>query len=138
MRHDRIFFVAILAASLLPQSSALADPVGDWRVGDGNATVRISKCGAALCGIVASTASPPGRDSKNPDPAKRRRSVIGIQVLSNMRPAGANSWTGTSYNAEDGQTYNARMSMQGERTMQLQGCVPNGGLCGSETWTRVR
>lgn len=138
MRRFWIFLATSLAASFVAQSGALADPVGDWRVGDGNATVRVSKCGAALCGTVVATASPPGRDYKNPDPAKRRRSVIGIQVLSNMRPAGENSWTGTSYNAEDGQTYAARMSMQGDRSLHLQGCVPNGGLCGSETWTRVR
>ncbi len=138
MRHSWIFLATILASSLPAQSGALADPIGDWRVGDGNATVRIRRCGAALCGTVAATQSAPGRDTKNPDPAKRRRSVIGIEVLSNMRPAGQNSWAGTSYNAEDGQTYSARMTMQGEQTLQLQGCAPNGGLCGSETWTRAR
>jgi uncharacterized protein (DUF2147 family) len=138
MRHLSIFVVTLAAASLLTQGSASADPIGEWRTADGSATVRIGKCGAALCGVVASTRSAPGRDYKNPDPAKRRRSVIGIQVLSSMRPAGANSWTGTSYNAEDGQTYVARMTTQGDATLTLQGCVPNGGLCGSETWTRVK
>jgi uncharacterized protein (DUF2147 family) len=138
MRHLSLFFVAFLASSVLALGNASADPIGEWRVGDGNATVRIGKCGSALCGVVASTRSPPGRDYKNPDPSKRNRSVLGIQVLSNMKPAGANTWTGASYNAEDGQTYAARMTMQGDRTLSLQGCVPNGGLCGSETWTKVR
>jgi len=138
MGRISILGVTLLASSLLVPSSASANPIGDWLVGDGNATVRIRSCGAALCGVVASTQSPPGRDTKNPDPAKRRRSVIGIEVLSNMRPSGENSWAGTSYNAEDGQTYAARMSMQGDRTLRIQGCVPNGGICGSETWTKVR
>lgn len=137
MNHRRFFIPTFLASILLAQGAS-ADPIGDWRVGDGSATVRIGKCGAALCGVVASTRSAPGRDIKNPDPAKRRRSVIGIQVLSNMRPAGASAWIGTSYNAEDGQTYEARMSMQGDQALTLQGWVPNGGACGSETWTRVR
>jgi uncharacterized protein (DUF2147 family) len=138
MTYRLILFTTILGSILLAGGSASADPIGDWRVGDGNATVRITQCGAALCGVVVSTQSAPGRDIKNPDPAKRRRSVIGIQVLSNMKPTGPNSWTGTSYNAEDGQTYSSRMSMQGDRALSVQGCVPNGGLCGSETWTRVR
>jgi uncharacterized protein (DUF2147 family) len=135
--HRRTLLAISLVSILLVPGTASADPIGNWRVADGSATVRIRKCGGALCGVVVATRSPPGQDIKNPDPAKRRRSVIGIQVLSNMRPAGANSWTGTSYNAEDGQTYVARMSMQGDQ-LRLQGCVPNGGLCGSETWTRVR
>jgi hypothetical protein len=44
----------------------------------------------------------------------------------------------SSYNAEDGQIYTAQVSIQGEQALQIQGCVPNGGLCGSETWTRVK
>jgi uncharacterized protein (DUF2147 family) len=138
MRHYSLFFMALLATSILTLGRAAADPVGEWQVADGSATVRITKCGAALCGVVASTRSAAGRDYKNPDPAKRNRSVLGIQVLSNMKPAGPNIWTGSSYNAEDGQTYVARMTVQSERTLSLQGCVPNGGLCGSETWTRVK
>lgn len=127
--------LALMAVSATP---AKADPVGEWRVGDGSATVRIRKCGAALCGHVASTRSAPGKDEKNPDPAKRNRSVLGIEVLSNLRPAGPSAWSGTSYNAEDGQTYATQMTMQDESTLLVKGCVPHGGLCGSETWTRVR
>jgi uncharacterized protein (DUF2147 family) len=140
MRHGTTLVAAIIASILIVPSVARADPdvVGDWLVGDGSATIRIRKCGAGFCGSVVSTRSPAGRDLKNPDPAKRRRSVIGIDVLSNMRPSGAHSWSGTSYNAEDGQTYETRMTMQGEGSLQIKGCVPNGGICGTETWTRIR
>jgi uncharacterized protein (DUF2147 family) len=64
--------------------------------------------------------------------------VIGLEVLINMKPAGPNVWSGTTYNAEDGQLYNAKISLENEQSLQIQGCVPNGGLCGSETWSRVR
>jgi uncharacterized protein (DUF2147 family) len=127
-----------LAWLILAGTAANADPTGVWRVADGNATVRIQKCGRAFCGYVASTRSPPGADVMNPDPAKRRRSVLGIQVLSNLRPTGTDVWSGTSYNAEDGQTYMTQVTMQGPGTLQIKGCVPNGGLCGSETWTRIK
>lgn len=138
MRPRWIFLASLLAATLLWQDSASAEPTGDWLVGDGNATVRIRKCGSAFCGTIVWTRSAPGRDYKNPDPSKRRRSVIGIEVLSNMRTSGANSWTGTSYNAEDGQTYATQMTLQGDRSLHIRGCVPNGGICGSETWTKLR
>ncbi|WP_374308207.1 DUF2147 domain-containing protein [Methylocella sp.] len=127
-----------LAAGVLYAGPASADPTGEWRVADGSATVRIRKCGAALCGSVASTRGAPGKDERNPDPSKRNRSVLGIEVLINLRPNGENAWTGTTYNAEDGLFYNATLTQSNERSIVIKGCGPNGGICGSETWTRVR
>jgi uncharacterized protein (DUF2147 family) len=127
-----------LTATMLAASPAFADPIGDWRVADGTATVRIKHCGAALCGYIASTSTPAGKDDHNPDPSKRGRSVMGIEVLINMQKAGENVWSGTTYNAEDGQIYAAKISLQSEQALQIQGCVSGGGPCGSETWARVK
>lgn len=129
---------ASFAALMFATTAAIADPAGEWRVQDGTATIRIRKCGAAYCGFIATTASAPGRDDKNPDPSKRGRSVIGVEALINMRPAGANLWAGTTYDANDGQMYSAKISLQGEQALKIEGCAPGGGMCGSETWTRVR
>ncbi len=134
----RRIILTTFALTALSIGQASADPVGEWRVADGNATVRISKCGAALCGYVASTRSAPGKDVRNPDPAKRGRSVLGIEVLMNLRPTGENVWTGTTYNAEDGLLYNATVTQEGGQSLQIKGCGANGGVCGSETWTRVK
>jgi uncharacterized protein (DUF2147 family) len=138
MKFLSVVSAASFIALLFAASPASADPAGEWRVQDGTATIRIRKCGAAYCGFVASTISAPGKDEKNPDPGRRGRSVIGIETLINMHPAGENLWSGTTYNAEDGQTYSAKMSMQGEHALKIEGCVPGGGPCGSETWSRVR
>lgn len=127
-----------LAISALFTGAASADPLGEWRVGDGNATVRIKKCGSSLCGFVASTRGAPGKDVRNPDPSKRNRSVMGIEVLMNLRPRGSNVWAGTSYNAEDGLLYSATVTQESENSLEVKGCGANGGVCGSETWTRVR
>ncbi len=127
-----------LTAAIFAAAPAFADPVGDWRVADGTATVRIKHCGAALCGYIASTSTPAGKDDHNPDPSKRSRSVMGIEVLINMQKAGDNVWSGTTYNAEDGQTYSAKISLVSEQALQIQGCTPGGGACGSETWARVK
>jgi uncharacterized protein (DUF2147 family) len=126
------FIVAAVGFS----ASAHADPVGEWRVGDGTATVRIRKCGGAFCGFVAS-ATNPGKDIRNPDPAKRNRSVIGIEVMFNLKGSDATGYTGETYNADDGQIYIATLTPNGS-SMDVKGCVPNGGACGSETWTLVR
>ncbi len=134
----RRLILSAIAFAALAASQAKADPIGEWRVADGNATVQIRKCGGGFCGFVATTRTAPGRDEKNPDPTKRSRSVLGIEVLINLRPAGNNLWTGTTYNAEDGQYYNAKVSQQSPQALQIQGCVPNSTLCGSETWVRVK
>ena len=49
----------------------------------------------------------------------------GKVVLRDMAEQGANSWAGT-------------MSLVSDNSLQVQGCMPGGGLCGSETWSRTR
>ncbi|WP_034995361.1 DUF2147 domain-containing protein [Beijerinckia mobilis] len=116
---------------------AHADPAGQWRVADGSAIVQIKKCGGNFCGYVVSTRDPAGKDVKNPDPAKRNRSVLGIEVLFALKPSGDNVWKGFSYNADDGLTYTATVTMTGDNSLKIEGCVPNGGMCGRETWSRA-
>jgi uncharacterized protein (DUF2147 family) len=127
-----------LTVAMLASAPAFADPTGDWRVADGTATIRIRHCGAALCGFIASTSTPAGKDEHNPDPSKRNRSVMGLEVLINMQKAGENAWSGSTYNAEDGQTYSATISLESEQALQIRGCSPGGGACGNETWARVK
>lgn len=138
MKFLPIVATTSLLAMLFASTAALASPAGEWRVADGSATVRIRHCGADLCGFIAHTATPPGKDTKNPDPRKRNRSVIGLEVLINMKKARTNLWNGTTYNAEDGQLYSASMWQTDEKTLNIRGCAPGGGVCGSEAWTRVK
>ena len=138
MKLSPMIAAGAFAATMFAATAAVADPAGEWRVADGTATIRIHKCGIAYCGVVATTISAAGKDVKNPDPSKRNRSVIGIEALINMKPNGENSWAGTTYNAQDGQYYSAKISLQGEGSLKIEGCAPGGGACGSETWTRVR
>jgi uncharacterized protein (DUF2147 family) len=127
-----------LVALAFVSTAALTDPIGEWRVADGTATIRIHRCGYALCGNVSSTISPAGTDDRNPDPSKRGRSVLGLEVLINMRRAGQNLWAGTTYNADDGQLYDARISILDDGSLKVEGCAPGGGACGSQEWTRVQ
>lgn len=136
-----VLAAAIICAVALSATAGItagAELLGEWRVADGSATIAIKKCGPAYCGFVASTVGPADKDYRNPDPNLRNRSTLGIQILFDLKPTGDNVWTGLTYNAQDGQTYNAKLSMNGPSAMKIQGCVPNGGLCGSETWARVR
>jgi uncharacterized protein (DUF2147 family) len=139
MRFTSIARPLFLGGFLAVSTAALADPTGEWRVADGTATIRIHRCGGgALCGNVATTVSAPGKDDRNPDPNKRNRSVLGMEVLIDMRPAGQNLWSGTSYNADDGQYYATKISLEGASALKIEGCAPGGGPCGSQLWSRVQ
>jgi uncharacterized protein (DUF2147 family) len=119
------------------------DATGVWRMENGKVTVRVSRCGASLCGTVVGLRKPrddkgrPRLDKENPNPALRRRPVIGLTILSNMKPRGEGYWTGTIYNPDDGNTYSSNMMLQSANTMRVKGCVAS-VLCRSMKFVRVQ
>ena len=52
-----------------------------------------------------------------------------------MKPTGDNKWSGNIYNADDGRTYSATMSLAGD-TMKLKGCVA-GIFCKTNTFKKL-
>ncbi len=78
----------------------------------------------------------PKTDKRNPDPAKRARPLIGLQVVNGLAPSGPNKWSGLIYNADDGRTYRASFKVQSESTAKVEGCVLM-VLCKAKTWTRA-
>ena len=129
--------LAVMAFLGLAGPALAADPSGDWLVAEKTAVIRVAPCGNALCGNILWTKGPPGTDQHNPDPAKRNRSVIGLPILLDMKPAGSNRWEGEIYNAEDGKTYSGRIALASDNVLRIEGCVL-GFLCGGENWTRAK
>jgi uncharacterized protein (DUF2147 family) len=132
-----------LAATLLAALSSpvlAAEAVGDWMVADKVAVVRVAPCAPdapALCGNIVWTKGPPRADKNNPDPAKRTRSVMGMETLIDMKPTSANRWEGEIYNAEDGKNYSGRILLLSDNVLRIEGCVL-GILCGGQNWTRAK
>ena len=128
------FAAALFTLAAIGPALAADGPSGEWVVADRTAVVRITKCPGGYCGFVAK--GQPVKDYRNPDPAKRNRSVIGIEVMFNMKQSGPASWSGETYNAEDGQVYNGKITLTSANTLSVEGCVPGGGVCGSQSWTK--
>jgi uncharacterized protein (DUF2147 family) len=71
-------------------------PEGTWLSEDGGTKVLISNCGGnKLCGKVVWLEEPndrktgkPKTDALNPDPAKRTRPMLGLQVVNGLAPSG--------------------------------------------------
>ncbi len=139
------FFVAMLMAlpGVLPARAQTAgDPSGLWLTQASDAKVRVSKCGAGICGVVVWLREPtdpatgkPQVDDKNPNPAMRQRPMIGLPLFSGMRATAPGKWSGQIYNADDGSSYASNVSVTGQDTLKVEGCV--GALCGGENWTRA-
>jgi len=139
-------FIIATAAALPAAPSAYAqgagEPTGVWQTQAGDARVKVSKCGGGICGVIVALKEPidpatgkPQVDDKNPNPALRKRPMIGLPLFSGMQPVAPSKWSGQIYNADDGGTYASSVSVAGPDTLRVDGCV--GALCGGETWTRV-
>ena len=113
-----------------------ASPKGDWLVEDKTAIIRIDSCGSALCGTIVWTKKQGGVDENNPDPAKRSRPIMGLQLLLGMKPGSDGRWDGDIYNPENGKTYTSRMWLKNDDMIRVEGCVL-GFLCGGQDWTRT-
>jgi len=123
---------AIALAALIGVSSSdfafADDPLGTWAMEGGKVTVQVSSCGGALCGRIIGLNKPfdkhgnPKLDKDNPDPALRRRPVIGLTLFRDMKQTGDNQWEGQIYVPDDGRTYDAIVYVSGD-VMKVKGCL---------------
>jgi uncharacterized protein (DUF2147 family) len=94
-------------------------PIGDWQT-EGKGTVRIAKCGNALCGFVISSSNEKGE-----------------AILINMKPKTERQWTGGVYSQDSGETYYGTMSMKGVNTLRVEACALGRFYCSGNNWSRI-
>lgn len=138
--------LAAMIASLTAPVAAQAqdDPVfGLWRSESGAAVIEIAPCGAQACGTIVSLSEPtfedgsPKTDRRNPDEALRDRPVCGMRLMAGFDREGPGAWEGGEiYSAEDGKTYSAEMTVDGDR-LRLRGYVGVPLFGATQVWTRV-
>lgn len=126
MREHGSMRVALAALSMLAGVGAATaqEVTGVWQRDTGASRVRFSKCGEALCGTISWLREQSG-------PAK-----VGQRIFYDMKPNGANTWSGSAFNPEDGKTYAGSMTLSGG-TLTTAGCVMGGLICRSVKWTRM-
>jgi uncharacterized protein (DUF2147 family) len=136
-----------LALFLLSAAPAFAQPLtpeGVWQAGDnGESKIQIEPCGDALCGRIVWMVAPKdvgGQmkvDANNPEPALRSQPLLGLMILSDLRPSASkrNQWEGMIYNPEDGKTY-AVFVRPKAGALDVEGCLLN-FLCQTKTWPKA-
>ena len=132
-----ILVALALAGAPQPADSA----IGSWKTETRGGVVEIVRCGASICGRIVTSdklrTDPNFKDEKNGNPALRNRPLRGLQILGGFARHDTGWVGGNIYNAEDGKTYNAEITLAGANQLKLRGCVFK-PFCKTQTWTRVR
>jgi hypothetical protein len=100
--------------------AAAETPLGDWQT-EGKGSVRIERCGRALCGHVLNSSS---NDS-------------GEMVLINMKPKEAALWSGKIYSHDSENTYYATIAMKGPDSLWVKACALGRFYCSGNLWSRI-
>ena len=96
-------------------------PIGDWRSEGNKGTVRIERCGRALCGYMLDSAS----------------NNTGEAVLINMKPKTDSQWTGSVYSNDSSDTYYGTMALRGSNSLRVEACAFGRFYCSGNVWTRI-
>ncbi|TRD11168.1 DUF2147 domain-containing protein [Erythrobacter insulae] len=133
---------SVAAAFTLGMSPAFAaDPVnGRWITEDKDAVVTIQSCGAVTCGTISRFLVPPPdgpgqRDIYNPDPAKKKRKLLGLPILTQFK-AEAAQWRGRIYDPKSGKSYRSILRRKDANTLEVKGCI--GPFCQTQLWKRAK
>lgn len=81
----------------------------------------------------------PRVDRENPDPALRRRPILGLRLLEGLEHDGDGEWSGgTVYDPETGKTYKSKARLgEGGDVLHLRGYIGFSLLGRTTEWTRV-
>ena len=116
-------------AEAAPKISAVAQkvddgsfdtPLGDWQT-EGKGSVRIERCGSALCGYVI-------------DPLTQAK---GEAVLANMKLKTGSQWTGNVYSQNSSDSYYGTLAMKGPTTIRIEACALGRFYCSGNNWSRI-
>jgi uncharacterized protein (DUF2147 family) len=109
--------------ALFAEQALANDPSGVWVRDNGEAKIKVGKCGSALCGRVIWVKDP-----------KRQRDINKL-VLSEMVENGPNSWSGKAFNPLEDKTYIGKMTLSGA-SLTTSGCIMGGMMCKDMSWRR--
>ncbi len=125
-----VLTLAVGFALSTPQASAQPQSriVGLWLDHTGRGAVDIQPCGNALCGELIWLADPftksgkPLWDAYNENPAKRKRPICGLQIISNVQKIAKNLYdNGKIYGPEKGKSFDVELRLIAADRLQVTG-----------------
>lgn len=144
------FVLLVVIFASLPLWSASDDILGPWFNEDKDAKIDIFKCGNDYCGKIVwlkepnyptgsklGTPGTPKLDHFNPDSARRKDALMGLQIMQGLQFSGGNVWkNGEIYDPDSGKTYNAKAKLVSPTELDLRGFIGISLIGRTEKWTR--
>src|SRR5512134_1253658 len=98
------FLATVLLTATTAFGAGPSGVLGLWKTDGGDSQLELFRCGEKICGKIVwlkqpnyidSKDGPVGKkkvDRKNPDPALRNRTILGLQVMKGLTAKGKNRW----------------------------------------------
>jgi uncharacterized protein (DUF2147 family) len=144
-----LWFTLLLLTATTACGADSSDILGIWKTEKDEAKVEIFSCGEKICGKIIWLKNPlytdsrngefgtPLLDHNNPDPALRKRPILGLQILAGFTPAAGNNWVnGTCYDPKSGNTYRGKIHLAASDRLELRGYIGIPLFGRTSVWTR--
>lgn len=136
-----IFVAVWVGCGLSTVAAGEADDrvLGDWLTQESGGVIRfVRNANGAIDGSIVGGDDPDRVDSKNPDPAERRKPLRGKVIAKGFRYDGTEYWTGgTIYDPNNGSTYKCRMHIAPDGRLEVRGYIGTPLLGRTAVWTRA-
>jgi uncharacterized protein (DUF2147 family) len=99
-------------------------PIGDWQT-ESKGSVRIARCGSALCGYVL-----------NPSSNDRGEAIL-INMKSKNNVKNDTQWSGSVYSQSSADTYYGTMDLRSANTLRVEACALGRFYCSGNDWSRI-
>ncbi len=140
MKYFLALLITIFSASYA-MAQGTPDPTGLWLTENKRSVIEIKKCPQGICGNIHWIIQGGMQtDSKNPNEAKRNKPMCGLPILWGFTQNSKNAkvWeSGKIYKADEGDVYNATVSVIDANKLYLRGYVGIPLLGKTQYWTRV-
>jgi uncharacterized protein (DUF2147 family) len=135
-----MILILFLASNAFAQSANSI--LGKWYTAGEKAVVEIYNTGDSYCGKIIWLKEPKNEngtdkmDIYNPDESKKRRPVIGLNIIEGFRYKGKNKWIdGKIYDPDNGKTYSCYMKLDGN-VLKVRGYIGIALIGRTTVWTR--
>ena len=139
-----VLLLSLLVATFSAQAAAKPDDVlGVWKNGEGTGMIQIFKRGDKYYGRLVWLKVPnnpdgkPRTDVNNPDEAKRKVMLKGLENMRDFTYTGDNKWeNGKIYDPKNGSDYSCEMTLVDANTLEVRGFIGVSLFGRTDVWKR--
>ena len=111
---------------------------GTWLTEGGASKIHFERCGAGLCARLVWLREPIEPATVKPRLDRHKnRALLGIVMLSRIRPIRPLEWSARAYSTEDSRTRDVTLRLTLPKQLALKSCVLWALICRKTWWSRV-